>query len=217
MPPRLRGFDIATLWRSSGEGSLADRIPIFPLHTLLLPQTDLGLHVFEVRYRALVSQSLGNGHTFGVVLIKQAAECYDVGTLAHIAGYARLPDGRYLLEVEGTKRFRIEEEVDNGSYPMAKVSWLPETIGNFGAARSAAVDVTRLFRLYRMRSGDGDLPVHLPKDPVSRSYLVASLLRIDTPEKQRLLEMETAEERLDAEHAILRRELLLLDHLRMQR
>jgi uncharacterized protein len=202
---------------------LADRIPIFPLHTVLLPQTDLGLHVFEVRYRALISQSLGNGHTFGVVLIKHGrevggpAECYDVGALAHIAGYARLPDGRYLLEVEGTKRFRIEGEIDNGTYPTAEVSWLPETIGNFGAARAAAVDVTRLFRLYRLRSGDGDLPVHLPKDPASRSYMVASLLRIDTPEKQRLLEMDTAEERLDAEHAILRRELLLLDHLRMQR
>lgn len=216
---------------------MAERIPVFPLHTLLLPQTDLGLHVFETRYRALVSQSLGNGHKFGVVLIKCGrttggalraspserdqdggpAECYDVGTLAHVAGYARLPDGRYLLEVEGTKRFRIEDEVDNGSYPMADVTWLPEAIGNFAAARAAAVDVTRLFRLYRLRSGDGDLPVHLPKDPVSRSYMVASLLRIDVPEKQRLLELETAEERLDAEHAILRRELLLLDHLRMQR
>src|SRR5260221_10712633 len=81
--------------RVSGD-RLADRIPIFALENLLLPHTDLGVHVYEDPYRALVSHSLSNGHTFGVVL-----SGHDVGTLARISGYARLPDGRYLLEVEG--------------------------------------------------------------------------------------------------------------------
>jgi Lon protease-like protein len=202
---------------------LAERIPIFPLHTLLLPNTDLGLHVFEERYRSLVAHSLSNGHTFGVVLICKGrevggpAETFDIGTLAQIAGYARLPDGRYLLEVEGTKRFRIESTGETDGYPSAGVSWMNEPIGNFADARAASIDVSRLFHLYRTRSGDGDLPVHLPVDPVARSYLVASLLRIDPPEKQELLELESAEERLGAEQQILRREIALLEHLRMRR
>jgi Lon protease-like protein len=171
---------------------LADRIPIFPLHSLLLPHVDLGIHAFEERYRALVAHSLSNGHTFGVVLIKQGrevggpAEPHRIGTLAQISGYARLADGRYLLEVEGSRRFRIESHRENGEYPTADVSWLTESIGNFGGARAASNDVAQLFHVYRARSGDADLPVHLPVDPVARSYLVAALLRIDVPEKQRL-------------------------------
>ena len=202
---------------------MPDRIPIFPLHALLLPHVDLGIHVFEDRYRALVAHSLSNGHTFGVVLIKQGrevggpAEPHTVGTLAHISGYARLPDGRYLLEVEGSRRFQIESHGQNGSYPTARVTWLPESIGNFAGARAMSNDVAKLFHLYRARSGDGDLPVHLPVDPVARSYLVASLLRIDVPEKQRLLEAGTAEDRLRLERDILRREITLLDHLRSSR
>lgn len=196
---------------------------MFPLHTLLLPNTDLGIHVFEERYKSLVSHSLSNGHTFGVVLIKHGkevegpAELHDVGTLARISGYAKLPDGRFLLEVEGIRRFHIEQEATNGSYPAAKVTWMTEPIGNFGRARKASDEVARLFRLYRARNGDGDLPVHLPVDPVTRSYVVASLLRVDTIEKQHLLEAESAEDRLVLQADILKREIAVLDHLRSRR
>lgn len=206
-----------------GREGLGEWIPLFPLHTLLLPQTDLGLHVFEERYRDLVSDCLSEGREFGVVLIKHGsevggpAEPHAVGTSATIAGYARLPDGRYLLEVEGARRFRIESAITNGSYPAANVDWLPEPIGNFAQARRASLDVDRLFGVYRIRGGDGDLPVRLPVDPVSSSYLVASLLRIDPYEKQQLLEAGSASDRLAGEADILRRELAVLDHLKATR
>jgi Lon protease-like protein len=202
---------------------LGERIPLFPLHTILLPHTDLGLHVFEQRYRDLVSHCLNESLEFGVALIKRGMEVggpadpHPVGTSAVIAGYARLPDGRYLLEVEGTRRFRIDSTSSNGSYPSAEVTWLAEPIGNFAEARSTGDDVDRLFAEYRVRCGDGDLPVKLPVDPISRSYLVASLLRIDQSEKQRLLEHESADVRLREECEILRREIALLDHLRARR
>jgi Lon protease-like protein len=187
---------------------------------LLLPTLDLGIHVFEQRYRELVAHSLSNGHTFGVVLIEHGEEVsgpattHDVGTLAQVMGYAKLPDGRYLLEVEGTKRFRITRSRRGGPFPAADVTFLPDPIGNFGGAKAASVEVTSLFHLYRWTTGDGDLPVHLPADPVARSYVIASLLRIEPSEKQLLLELETAEERLEAEQAILQREITALESMR---
>lgn len=202
---------------------MGERIPLFPLHTLLLPFTDLGLHVFEQRYRNLVAACLDDGREFGVVLIKHGrevggpAETFVVGTSATIAGYAKLPDGRYLLEVEGSRRFSIDSTSANGSYPSASVTWLQESIGNFAEARRAADEVDRLFGTYRLRSGDGDLPVKLPVDPVSRSYVVASLLRIDARDKQTLLEQASADLRLRREVELLRREIALLDHLRAKR
>jgi len=189
-----------------------DRVPIFALRTLLLPHTDLGVHVYEEPYRELVAHSLGNGHSFGVILADAT-----VGTLARIGGYARLPDGRYLLELEGTKRFRIIDSRSNGSYPLARVEWLHEHIGNFAEARSAGEDVAALFQMYRTYSGDGDLPVHLPIDPIARSFVVASQLRVDVAEKQQLLECEAADERLEAEVHILHREIEQLEELRSTR
>lgn len=191
---------------------MGSRIPIFPLQTVLLPTTDLGIHAFEDRYRDLIGHSLSNGQTFGVVL-----DDHRFGTQAQISGYAMLPDGRYLLEVEGMQRFRVRRMHHDHSFPTADVTFLPEPIGNFAEARAASQDVSRLFHLYRAAYGDGDLPVHLPADPVARSYLVASLLRIDTPLKQRLLETDSAVERLLAEREILHRELAVLGHLRARR
>lgn len=199
---------------------MSERIGLFPLHSILLPHTDLGLHVFEDRYRALIADVLDDRQTFGVVLIKSGrevggpAEPHRIGTLARVTGYAKLPDGRYLLEVEGTHRFRVEGLHQNGSYPSARVTLLHEEIGNFSVAREAGADVESLFCSYRSLCGEADLPVELPADPVARSYVVASLLRIDTPEKQELLEVDRADERLAAERDILRREIALLDHVR---
>jgi uncharacterized protein len=191
---------------------LADRIPIFPLKNLLLPHTDLGVHVFERPYRELVSHSLSNGHTFGVVLSGRT-----IGTFARIGGYARLPDGRYLLEVEGTRRFEIVEMQSNGSYPKARVRWLHEHIGNFAEARASGEEVARLFQTYRTYAGDGDLPVHLPVDPVARSFVVASQLGIEPDAKQELLECPAADVRLRAELDILSREIETLEELRSTR
>ena len=191
---------------------MAERIPIVRLSSLLLPTTDVGVQVCEDHDRAVVAHALGNGHTFGVVMNE-----HNVGTLAHIGGYAMLPDGRYLLELEGTSRFEIESVTTKNGYTKAKVHHLPEPIGNFGKARAASQEVSRLFHLYRGRCGDADLPVHLPIDPVTRSYIVAAQLGVEASEKQRLLEIEGADERLVAEREILMREITVLDHLQSKR
>ena len=202
---------------------MSERIPIFPLHTVLLPNTDLGVHVFEPRYRDLVADCLETSAEFGVVMIRppvngSADETpHAIGTSAHVAGYARLPDGRYLLEVEGSRRFRILNVQSNGSYPSADVEWLAEEIGNFASAREAGDEVESMVFLYRALDGDGDLPVKLSIDPVVRSYQVASLLRIAAGLKQSLLEEPTAADRLERELEILRREISLLDLARSNR
>lgn len=192
-----------------------DRIPIFPLQSILFPHTDFGIHVFEDRYRTLVAQCLDAGDGFGVVLIRRvreagsAAEPHNVGTYAQIAAHARLPDGRYLLEVEGTRRFRIDSLNGSALYPQADVQWLPEPIGDFGLARQTGDAVGDLLETYRSRLGLER--VVLPASPIARSYVAAAALRIDQPEKQGLLETDAADDRLGREASILHRELADLE------
>ena len=202
---------------------MSERIPLFPLHTVLLPNTDLGVHVFEPRFRDLVADCLDDSDEFGIALARPRVNGstqetpHVIGTSARIAGYARLPDGRYLLEVEGSRRFRILDIDYDRAYPSALVDWMSEEIGNFATAREAGEEVESMVFLYRALDGDGDLPVRLSIDPVVRSYQVASLLHIAAGVKQSLLEEHTAADRLEREREILRREISLLDMARSGR
>lgn len=193
-----------------------ERIPIFALRSILYPAADLGIHVFEQRYKTLVAGCLESGEGFGVAQIRSGpetgpCETFGTGTFARISAHARLPDGRYLLEVEGNRRFRIHGIDRAGAFPMADVSWVSDPIGDFGRAREAGEQVSGLFELYLYRMGEQ--PVCLPVDPVHRSYVVAAALLIEPEEKQSLLEAPSADVRLASEAAMLRRQLAVMDPL----
>ena len=49
-------------------------LPLFPLHTVLVPGASLGLRVFEPRYLDLVRECGRSGGTFGICLITEGEE-----------------------------------------------------------------------------------------------------------------------------------------------
>lgn len=158
----------------------------------------------------LITHALNDGRSFGVSLIRSTKpdgthEPHAVGTYAQIAGYARLADGRFLLELEGIRRFRISSTRCTGPFPTAAIEWLPEQIGNFAAARSASDEAEHLFYAYRARHGDADLPVRVPVDPIARSYVITTHLKASIAIKQSLLEAPTAADRLEAIVGLLSR------------
>src|SRR5206468_11650777 len=85
-------------------------LPLFPLHTVLFPGMALPLHIFEARYRLMINECLSASTPFGIVLIDAGHEVgepavpHTIATTAHIAGAARLPDGRLNMEVVGQQR-----------------------------------------------------------------------------------------------------------------
>ncbi|MEX0868485.1 MAG: LON peptidase substrate-binding domain-containing protein [Nitriliruptoraceae bacterium] len=107
-------------------------LPMFPLSTVLLPHQALPLHVFEPRYRAMMSAIRGTTDEFGVVLIERGAEVggHDtrarIGTVGRIATAEQLDDGRWLLVAVGTDRLRVEAWLDDAPYPRAAVTRLDE-------------------------------------------------------------------------------------------
>jgi Lon protease-like protein len=197
-------------------------LPLFPLSTVLYPGLPIPLHVFEERYREMFGRILDGDRRFGVVAIVHGHEVggsavyHPVGCLAEVRDVRRYPDGRLDVVARGERRFRIDGVAQAAPYIVAEVTTLGESKGRSASER--IVPVTRLFNRYVTTlleiAGEDEIEqVDLPDDPVAASYLVAAGLQVDLPDKQNLLAVPSAAERLRTEAGLLRRELSLLEHL----
>ncbi|MDB5724140.1 MAG: peptidase lon-like [Novosphingobium sp.] len=95
---------------------MATRISIFPLSgAVLFPGLQLPLHLFEPRYRALMSDALARDRKIGMIQPQRAEEgapLFMVGCLGKIGEIEALDDGRFNVILEGEARFRILRELD---------------------------------------------------------------------------------------------------------
>ena len=94
----------------------ATRLSVFPLAgALLFPRMHLPLHIFEPRYRAMISDALARDRRIGMIQPRDAGEppaLFDMGCVGRIAEVEALPDGRYDIVLEGLARFTIVRELD---------------------------------------------------------------------------------------------------------
>ena len=198
-------------------------LPLFPLQTVLYPGLPIPLHVFEDRYRRMFKRVLDGDRWFGVVAIVKGRDVdagvtyHPVGCMAEVAEVDRHADGRLDVVARGRRRFEIDGVAQAAPYIVAEVRELPETTGE--GAEQRTVTAGRLFTRYvttlLSMANEPAEPVDVPDDPVAASYLVAAGLQVDLADKQRLLTIPSASERLAAEAALLRRELALLKHFRV--
>lgn len=205
---------------------MGERLPLFPLSTVLFPEMLMPLHIFEPRYRLLIHRSLQQQLPFGVILLREGSETgesipHAVGTAATIVGHTPLEDGRSFVVVRGLRRFQVGA-LDSTAEPylVGDVSWLDDDDGaGSEQLADAAADAfseylngivaatneprTEASETAEMREGS-------PRDV---GYRVASGLAIEAAERQRLLEAATVAERLRAEVRLLERENSLIREL----
>ncbi|MEN3000731.1 MAG: LON peptidase substrate-binding domain-containing protein [Armatimonadota bacterium] len=193
-----------------------NRVPLFPLETVLFPHTIIPLHVFEARYKELVIYCLEHDSPFGVVLIREGAEVgggevepYEIGTLARIGRLRRLEDGRFQLLAVGEERFRIRQlHRELTPYLQADIEpWRdfpPFSQEEQQALTQAVTDsfvefLRAVLEPYGLRPSE----IRLPDDPVALSFFVAGALQASLPFKQYLLELQDTCERLRLLHLVL--------------
>ncbi|HYZ54387.1 MAG TPA: LON peptidase substrate-binding domain-containing protein [Streptosporangiaceae bacterium] len=203
---------------------MSERLPLFPLGTVLFPGMVLPLHIFEERYRQLVRDLLAGPEPrrFGVIAIKKGRETgadgvsalYEIGCTATLRETREYDDGRFDLVTVGTQRFRLVGLDDSGPYLQGEVAPMAEDMGEAAAAGLAARAVDEAFRGYVDMLAARELAQvsipELPEEPVLLSYLVAAAMIIDLPERQVLLAEPDALSRLTAERALLSREMTML-------
>jgi Lon protease-like protein len=97
------------------------RLSIFPLTgALLFPRMQLPLHIFEPRYRALVTDSLARDRRIGMIQPRpgfregpgEVLPLFEIGCVGRIAEVEALDDGRFDIVLEGLSRFRVVRELE---------------------------------------------------------------------------------------------------------
>lgn len=196
-----------------------EKLPLFPLHVVLFPGMLLPLHIFEERYKRMMSDCLDGESRFGVACIHKGAEVggpaevYPVGTLAHVLRVGRYPDGRMDCLTLGLRRFRIIGQDDQLPYLRADVKLLDDEPIEGHEPLSKAETVVRLLKKYRLLLGLEEREAsELPQEVEAVSF-AAALLDLPLEEKQLMLESQSASERLDRLAAVLKREIELCKRL----
>jgi Lon protease-like protein len=186
-------------------GAPVQRLSIFPLPgALLFPRGHLPLHIFEPRYRAMVSDALARDRRISMIQPKGPGEpppLFEVGCIGHIREVERLDDGRFNIILEGIGRFRMLRELqvptpfrqieadvacfDDGDAPEALPSIVRAEIERearrFADSRGVAVDWTQVSRL----------------DDETLVNAISAMAPFDIAAKQALLEAVTLAERAD--------------------
>jgi Lon protease-like protein len=192
------------------------KLPLFPLNVVLFPRMMMPLHIFEDRYKAMIQACLDSDSRFGVVLIKQGQEVgapaipYTTGTVAMIRRITPLDDGTLNVMAMGERRFHIREIVWEQPYITALVSLPEEPAGDppptAEVIEPLRVDLEEYLRTLLGLRGGWVREVDCPTDPVELSFYMASVLRGDNQERQRILEAPTARERIQLLTPLLRQE-----------
>jgi hypothetical protein len=181
-------------------------LPLFPLHTVLFPEGDLSLRVFETRYIDMVRDCLREGRPFGVCLIREGSEVgepampYEVGTSALIIDTGMRVEGLLGIYTRGQRRFRIRSmEARPDRLVLAEVEWLDE-----GAARVQPPEPLRCL-LARLLEVESAPPVGPMGDARWVVYRLAERLPLRLAERQTVLEASRLDEALAVVEGVARR------------
>jgi Lon protease-like protein len=117
-------------------------LPLFPLDVVLFPGTALPLHIFEPRYREMISECLDQKKSFGVVRAKEEGVA-EIGCTAEIITVTKkYPDGRMDIVTEGRERFEVMQVNQERSFLRAEVLYLQDE-----PDKATAEEVTQALRL----------------------------------------------------------------------
>jgi ATP-dependent Lon protease len=202
---------------------LPDELPILPLRGLVVyPHTTIPLTVGQPRSVKLVDEAVAGDRLIGLVASQDPEletpgpdDIYEYGTLAQIHRLFRAPDGTIRLLVQGMARIRVEEYTATEPYLHARVSDAPETVEEDIEVEALMRNVVEQFG--RMADLVPSIPNELinaalnVNEPLNLVYALATYIRIDLEDQQRLLEIDSTLEKLRTLMSILTKELEVLE------
>ena len=176
---------------------MSDRItsefPLFPLGLVALPGELIPLHIFEERYKTMMSQCLEQEREFGIVWLADDG-LRDIGCACEIERVLeQMEDGRLNLLARGTRPFRVVERQGHLAYPAGVIEFVEDRDDTLdpelaGRARAAYADLVR-------RATDRE-PENDELEQMS-AYAMAATVDFGLEAKQGLLDLRSENARLN--------------------
>ncbi len=200
---------------------LPEVIPVFPLPgALLLPRGQMPLNIFEPRYLAMIDDALRDGHRLiGMIQPEpshagpaDAPPLFKIGCVGRITQLAESGDGRYLIELTGVARFRVEQELPvKTDYRQCRVTYVPFTDDFIARKGEDAVDREAVLTALRAFMKANDLKADWEGIDQAPNEALVNALSMMSPygpaEKQALLEAPDLKTRAELLVAIAEIEL----------
>lgn len=162
-------------------------IPIFPLGIVVYPGEDLNLHIFEPRYKQLITECHAAKKPFGIPTVIDN-KMQDYGSLVEIAELYKLHEnGEMDIKTKGVKVFRILEvikELPDKLYSGAIVNY-PDNYekGNPDTMRKLMTGIRELHKLLNVNKD------FKKEDEVLNTYEVAHHIGLSLEEEYELLHL----------------------------
>ena len=182
-----------------------DLQPLFPLPSVVhFPKAILPLHIFEPRYRTMMSDALEGNQTICVALLKPgweadydgAPEVHPIACVGRVVQHQKLDDGRYNIALHGEAKVAIEGFAPSEPYRIARVRALEED-RLWATSSSVEHDVSELLSLFRrVRLGES-AAVDITEmygghvSPEAVLNMIAMNLNVEAGVKQELLELDS--------------------------
>ncbi|MBI3590022.1 MAG: LON peptidase substrate-binding domain-containing protein [Candidatus Melainabacteria bacterium] len=194
-------------------------ISLFPLPEIVLfPGMNLPIHIFEERYKKMISGCLETTKVFGVVLAK-GSMCAEIGTTAEIIDVEKLEDGKMNIFTEGKSRFKIVDFISEEPYYIANVQIYEDTESEidtnlkktFKEIRKLSSEALNIFDLVSEQELSKKLK--LPKEPNELLFSIAANLTCSHESKQAILEDRSIKQRATKVLSLLKEEIQRLEVL----
>jgi Lon protease-like protein len=194
------------------------QFPIFPLGVVLYPGTALPLHLFEPRYRQMLSDVRAGDSRFGILTAISGVPERELppgrlGCVAEVTEVEIMPDGRSNIVVVGRERFALDQFVESDTlYHVASVTVVPDLPApNAVVLAVASEEVAQHFKqvvkaVHAINGENGPVPP-LPDDPAQLAWTIASMIDLDLDSRYRLLAERDPAARLTTVDAVLRKAL----------
>ncbi len=200
-----------------------EEIAVLPLRGLVVfPQTAIPLTVGQPRSITLVDDVVNGDRLVGLFTSKDPElempgpdDVYQYGTLASIHRLFRAPDGTIRLLVQGMKRIRLTEFTGTEPYLRARVEIIPEqveeTLEVEALVRTVGEQFSRLSELVPNIPNELVNSALNTDDPLQLAYTIATYIRINLEQAQRVLELDSTEAKLRLLTEALSKELEVLE------
>ncbi len=194
-PSQALAYNRHSTFSNLSETVLSSLLPIFPLNLVLLPSAPLSLHVFEPRYKEMISECLDAKKPFGIVRAKENEGIAEIGCTAEIVSVTKkYPDGRMDILTEGREPFEVMELNQDREFLQAAVLFLQDDPG-----RATADEISHAVEMHQeILSLAGENRDAAPPDKPQLSFHLAGTLPLDLDFKQSLLTMRSEAERMQA-------------------